>query len=1820
MMKTILTTTFLLLLMCSKLVAQELLMSSESNIDTTCNVIKIAHNPNITANSSNLVNLFSNVQYSSSSGSEILSHIPNQHEISTSYAVGEIPINVSFSPTGSLSCTIPIDVVTRLNSLQPNIALLYNSNGGNSVVGQGWSISGLSAIVRTNSTVYHDGNAGPILLDNDSRYPNNGQRRPGNTSPIPTNIQPVGTFSLDGIRLLEMEQDGSNVIYEAEQGNIRITAYVASGVIKYFKVFYPNGTTGIFGYENNTSNQLCYPLTRFEDTNGSYVSYNYVFRKEHYYIDRIDYGASAANASHFASVKFNYSTRSDISMAYVAGKKIVEDYLLNSIVCSSGTTAIRTYTLTYQTADVSLLKQVSYTEGGASLNPLKFYYGTDGQVQDIRHVQLNLASWVPDSNMKLAICRGKFDVGTNDDALIIYPQKNPYSWNESKEKFINEYHPDQEIIVYQRLGDGYDYGSGFTRLTAEEGFVQILIGDIDGIEGDEVIKINNQMVNGYDRLTIKTYKPYAVSGLILYKSTTINLPYGRLEGYWDKLIPKSFVLGDFNGDGKQELLVVRAGLSNSFDGIIYASKPSFFSAYFIVDLDIGSIVCEKSAHDIPEYNKDGYQLFPIDYDSDGKTDMAIVTSDGLIIQTFECSETSYSSVKTLVPSSSIFNLRTFSYYHRDLLVGDINGDGKTDFLISPPPSGWGSREEWVPRGCCDEQDLSSPSSGLYICKSCGDVILSHEGGYESIPYYNDNGNVWTVHYSNGKDGFDTQSMPIDRFESLNKYVLQDVNQDGLLDFVRTDEGKIRVFLNRNGAFQTDPSLTTDFISHHLKLIPSDVPINSMCNADLLCLNIDKIHKVSFNRDDGIQRMLSGAVNSFGIVTKTEYRRLNKNGDYLEHYYDDGSSGHYSFPYARFSGPLAVASKVESYGNNILLSSVEYGYRNAVVHKQGLGFLGFEQVQIKNNLKGQTATAKYDPLRYSVLIEESIPNILKVSYDYDVLKNQTLKINLRTKIAQDYLKNITVSTAYTYDSYGNLTKEETSYGEGLSTIVSTTYQNIRSNSQNIIGLPVAITTQKKRNNDIWVTRKDIEYNDKLLPRLQKEYAQSSLIGFTGGNQVREVQWTYDSFGNLKNEKIRHYSSSDWLETKYEYSSNGRFLTKKTDPMGLSNTYAYDQTKVLLTSTANHKNKQTTLEYDVLGRVVKANYPDGSQGTTTYEWTVGQTINGGGKAVYRITEKATNTSDIYTYYDAQNREILVEHKGLNGANIFVENKYDNLGRLVSVSDPYIGVSTALWNTTEYDSYDRPIRVTHPTGNIETYAYDGNKITVSSGGMAKTITYNAWGEAVKVQDPGGAIQYTYRPDGQINRTTAPDGSRTEFQYDSYGRQTGLTDPSAGTLTYTYDANGYQNSHKNARGQIITTTFNKFGLPTQRFTPEVNTSYTYNNDYQLSKISDSESNGGGISSNFDPVILIAEKTYVYDDFGRMIKETDKVGSEQLEIVYSYTVNQLTSVGYSKMPNKPLQYTYDSYGNLTTIKLNGDVVWRLVQENSRRQALKILLGNGVEQTYGYTSTGTPTWRRAGVLMASPFQSFSYGFDEAKGLLDFRSDVVNSTHETFAYDNLKRLTQHNDYKQHQITYNSMGSPTRKTDVGQMVYNVTNKPYAIGQVQQNTGSIPIREQYVTYSSFDRPISISENGYQASFTYSVDGARKLMEVTHNNTQLLSRYYLSDCYEKDIVAGGTQTERLYLGGSGYNAPAVWIKENGQEKLLYIHRDYLGSITHLSDATGIKAAEYSYDAWGRLRDPATLKPYGFDEQPTLILWTWLYRTRTPAVVWADKYECPSL
>jgi len=75
----------------------------------------------------------------------------------TSNLVGTIPGSFGVSPSGAAIYTIPLDLPPGRVGMIPDISLVYNSQISGTILGQGWTLSGFSAITRTNPTNYYNG-------------------------------------------------------------------------------------------------------------------------------------------------------------------------------------------------------------------------------------------------------------------------------------------------------------------------------------------------------------------------------------------------------------------------------------------------------------------------------------------------------------------------------------------------------------------------------------------------------------------------------------------------------------------------------------------------------------------------------------------------------------------------------------------------------------------------------------------------------------------------------------------------------------------------------------------------------------------------------------------------------------------------------------------------------------------------------------------------------------------------------------------------------------------------------------------------------------------------------------------------------------------------------------------------------------------------------------------------------------------------------------------------------------------------------------------------------------------------------------------------------------------------------------------------------------------------------------------------------------------------------------------------------------------------------------------------------------------------------
>lgn len=1668
------------------------------------------------------------------------------------YAVGEIPMEAGVSPTGARTYQIPI-VTAAGFKLTPSIALGYNSQAGEGWVGYGWDIQGLSTISLINKNVYYHGVAkGASVEDKDA------------------------VFALDGVPLVRNSNSATSSAYplETASGHILVAPEKNSqGYVVRFTALYPNGLTVVYGAESdNAFNLPSYPAVESRDLDGNKIEFNYYWDlvDGNHRISSIRYGFDDLGRCK-GEIAFSYAYRYRLG-TYYAGKSVCKNHRLTRVISKNEGEQIGNYSLSYEEKDnVFLLTKVEYTSETDSLRPLEFTYGDDevgSEETDYLYKKddpLFLSSAFTQEDVDLYYRRGKFVANSFNDGLLIYPSFPEYEVTDHRKplfghnyyEFGSLYPKDQKILFAPSLSDINDVDDS---IVTGEGFQTIEAVDVNGDGIDEIVKVNfDGIVDTSTRLLITVYRCNSSGIPVVDYSFTVLVNGVHSNKYFTSPARRSYYWGDFSGDGKIQLLTV--AFDKNYNGTRTYDQVSYAA---LIDISGKRKLSEEELFAFP-IDKVGC-LITCDIDNDTRTELCYATDSGLDVYLLQATnyfgkENTYSEI-----TSASLTVPKSPYY-----ITDINGDGYIDIVRSP-----------------------------------------FEGSADSL---------WTCFYFTGTE-FLISYLNITSRTADDVLMFIDVNQDGWADLVKISGTTIDTYMNLHestfGSCQRSPAS----IENTKGIIPANV-VDYTGMSSFIKVDGFYAYEYSYTSLSPKERHLAKSIDSFGKTLYNTYTYLPEKSLYWT---DNSVSVSNSDGYAQRTLPIYVLSREEACQSDDNPStrylSKYYSYYNGVVHNKGLGFCGFSKIRSYDDTGSvvDIVDQVLDPEKRGVATKAearhrsvwNAPYSTTINtYDNNSTTYGKLNPRLTKSVSTDVLTGIETTVSYSYDNYDYpisvLTSRRVGSGAEQTEKLSRTYQHNVASSKYMLGILKEESVVKKDNGKVemaWKERSVTTYDDHFRPLTNKKYVgiygsprtQKGGMAVSGvvdrilpidsisppsmnildaTNLVSEVRWQYDDYGNVISEKTAPYGAEEFLGDTYIYDEDGRYILSKTDALGHTTTYGeYDKFGNPETET-DYRGRVTSFTYDGLGNLVKTTTPDGAEAQIDVAW--------GGHGLYSVTKTETNRPDRVTYYDALGRDLRGGIKRFDGQWQYVDKEYDSNGRVSRISLPFRDVQAAYWNTYSYDEYGRPLSLVEASGKNSSWAYDGVSVTTVKDGIASTRTTDASGNVISVSDAGGTITYTLRNDGQPSSVTAPGNVVTSFSYDGYGRRIKIEDPSAGiqidSCVWNSDGSSVQ-THTNPNGSIITYK-DKYGRTTSVERPgEYNTTYAYDTYGRLS--SEQSTNGTGVE-------------YTYDAFDRVLSSRETVpDGKWLRKNYCYgDQGVLLSVQYESQSGviTTENYTYDN-GYNTNITLPDETIVRcLVSENDLGLATGIITGV-IGREYGFTAFGLPAYRK---INDGNLQDFTYQFDPLTGNLLSRTDGLNNKVETFGYDGLNRLT---SIGNRVIAYADNGNITSIEGVGAMDYGTSSRPYQITALHpESEGLVPSRVQNVSYTCYNRPSVLTEGGKSAAFTYDGDGNRVKMYVADGSTQLLTRYYVGGRYEYDQTASGTR-ERLYLGGDAYSAPMVLQRENDEEWTVYnIGRDYLGNITHIATSNGTLVAEYSYDPWGRLRDPETLEIYAAGEEPELFL-----------------------
>ena len=811
--------------------------------------------------------------------------------------------------------------------------------------------------------------------------------------------------------------------------------------------------------------------------------------------------------------------------------------------------------------------------------------------------------------------------------------------------------------------------------------------------------------------------------------------------------------------------------------------------------------------------------------------------------------------------------------------------------------------------------------------------------------------------------------------------------------------------------------------------------------------------------------------------------------------------------------------------------------------------------------------------------------LRLPYGRKTNEQQTVKN------ANDFYPQFTTQTDYHYTTHA------LSSG-GVITTIDSIKRNSRMNNSSIKS----------------VQKQYFTYNNRYLP-------EQFTIVMDGVTTSRTIQ-NYDDYGNGR---LVTDSGDSCLakSTTLSFDNTGRFCVYESSGSYFNISRTFSPQKGLLLSVTNENDLTTTYTYDVFDKLTAVHHPDGNTDTIRYGWYGYDEIPNA--KYYSLTRMPGKSFDTERYYDLLGRNICTRENGF-----FTDTCYDIKGNVYRVSAPYIrGTSDAnkIWHTFQYDQFGRTTSEVGPYSNVS-YQYTGYTTTVTDNlrQTVSTRTTDAVGRVISVTDPGGTITFNYshvlhngRTATQTNVTAC--GHTSQIIADASGNRLRIVDPNAGAVTCRFNAHNQPLQQTDANGNNIRFQYDEWGRLTSKtnITPSniISEVFRYTYDHYTSS-----NRGKGKLYRVLRNDTLCEQ-YTYDALSRPAKRIRYIDGTAFQESYTYNAyGQLATLTYPD--GFATRFTYNGKGQLSQIDQgsNSSLIFLAQSYNLYGQPLKCRFGNGTATEYEYNSSGLLTRINTGkmagstpvkpplVLMNtmslntlntvpdviiddeiytvdSSIQNFHYTYDN-KGRLVQR-DQKNSQYETFQYDNLDRLT---SFAQGTLsgtsqtlttTYDGQGNILSNTMVGTYSYG-SDKPHAVTEVTPNDtfpDAISAANCITEYNAFNQPSRIEEGDEEILLEYGADGQRVKAVFKYHGHLVRTRYYISANYEKEVEAGGVTTHYNYVYGVNGLA-AICVRRNNADSMYYVHPDRLGSYTHITNSGKQVVRALHFDPWGNVKTDA--------------------------------------
>ncbi|WP_437829842.1 RHS repeat-associated core domain-containing protein [Sorangium sp. So ce1153] len=1447
-------------------------------------------------------------------------------------AAGTIPGTFSVTSTGEAVYTMDLDSLPARAGVGPRIQLVYRSDGGDGVLGAGFSLAGLSAITRCPSSLAQDGEIRGVRYDGDDK------------------------LCLDGQRLVPVGQGSGTIEYRTFPDTfVKVVGHYPPGdgapaEALFFEAYLPSGRVVEYGRTGGSK-----PLARggvprawlankTRDGRGNAMTYAYCLAEAEdghaaeYAVDEIRYTSFEGTPSLEPSraVRFVYGTKdaAAIRTGYSGGMALQRSLRLEEIqMLGPGDTLVRSYGFRYElspTTSRTLLTQVEEcASDGVCMPPTGFQYshakpGFDRLATDVDKPISRLASpmvfdvdgdgrddlVIPDSDAALSTPSNPITAWWA--ARNLGPRASPAYLAPAELAFLEEWPivadpvgPSDPVLLQPELGTVLDFD--------DDGLMDILLHDV------------------YDAKTTWHVLLSRPDWTFALHDTGIRRPFplGAKPAPPSLSSPgASMHLADLDGDGAADLIqcedhdregqapipVFPAWTVHLWRSARGATPAGFDPAGESIELLTG-YPCDTELH-------------TLDVDADSKIDLVVPSlvrfGDGTVVAgsnydaIMRRGDGRWEVIDTELP---------IVWSGGRVVFLDVNGDGLPDavesdsgshqlytyfntgptFVASPFRSvdaisfgdllGFPDQDAFFPLAVPldfngdGRQDLLMPvPPGMLL------------GGSDALP-------SWAILLATGDragPAFRLVDPQVPFEASLGDAVTLadprgartgDVNGDGAQDVILSLGGVFNVFQNRS-ADQDLLVAVSDGMNAHEPTEPGFVPNVSISYGHLTDASAatgDRAEDPA--RGSPLYLARSGAADDCG------------------------------YPRRCAVGPRRVVSAYALNNGADRPRRFEVSYRDGRYHRLGRGFLGFGERIVTDLDTGAVTIDGYDHVTFDEELQvfpfaghvqrtwrwapglpsQPSPEQIELSF-VDVTRTLVptndgatyfaLPTQRRVRRAQGvypapsgatpsieaYVREIerggdgatllrdSVSAVTDFDMFGNVRAEEVSTsGVDLTFKFARTFKN--DTERWVLG---QIETQKECSAAAGSSQcRSLTRTTTIYGEVETESTESD-----DGLPDTKLTLTYarDDFGNITGvtaeDAFGHHRTSST-----EYDVEGIFPEKYVNAARHTTLVEFDDALGVLLKQVDPNQLVTTWAYDGFGRLGKETRPDGT--TTTV--TLSRTKDGGAaQDAWRMLQRSTTTG---------------------GADDTVE--FDSLGRPIRwwwygpEPEPAQGSGDAkrIVQAIGYDALGE---------HIARRSVPVSEDTPESERLYDRYEHDAVGREVRRTTPWNAVTTT-EYDGLLARVTDPLEHVTVTEQDPLGRIESITDSADGITRYSYGPFGMLHTVTDPGGAVTRTTRDAFGRVRQLDDPDRGTTVSIHDGF------------GELISSTDA--LGRETTWAYDALGRPRSRVDQDGAERLTTSWSWdtAAHGIGELHALTSPDGEKTYGYTDRGQLDTISLRID-------------------------------------------------------------------------------------------------------------------------------------------------------------------------------------------------------------------------------------------------------------------------------------------------------------